>query len=68
MREAPKPLINEEIDQRVLKFFTIKKSKEKRHAQRAFSLLNPPPELSGFEFCFMFVIACCMPDNCLLIC
>jgi hypothetical protein len=32
MREASKPLINEEIDQRVSKFFTIKKSKEKRHA------------------------------------
>lgn len=31
MREAPEPLINEEIDRRVSKFFTIKKSKEKRH-------------------------------------
>ena len=48
VREAPEPLNNEEIDHRVSKFFTLKNTKENRHPQRAFGLMFPPPEVTGF--------------------
>ena len=49
MREAPKTLSNEEIDRRVAKFFTIKKTRERRHPQRAVGVTNPPPEVIVVE-------------------
>jgi len=48
VREASEPLNNEEIDRQVLKFFTLKKTKENKHPQQAFCLMFLPPEVTGF--------------------
>ena len=52
VREAPEPLNNEEINRQVSRFFTIKKSQEKRHPQLAFGLMFPPPEVIVFGWCY----------------
>jgi hypothetical protein len=45
----------------VAKFFTLKKKKEKRHPQRAFNLMNLPPEVNNprqyFVECLLIVFS-----------
>ena len=52
VQQALKKLNNEEIDQRVSKFFTIKKvdkERRRRHPHRAFGVMFPPQQVIVFE-------------------
>lgn len=62
-REAPEPLRNNKVDQRVAKLFSLKKDRrtEPGHPARAYGMMNPPPEVIHLP-CFSAI--CIVTSTC----